>query len=402
MIICRNVKQEQTECASPSQRVENLMQKELPCAVFRRQVPDLSEDWPARPSSGYYGVFARGKRWRAYRYYGGKKRSLGAFGTKQEAALAYDQDVASNLGGQGSASTSAMTPRNHLTINAAEAAAVQAKADYDTEAAAVAKANPQKLLQKPTPPSGFYGVYADRKRWIAQLYYDNKEHSLGTFDTKHEAALAYDKEIRQRGEDRPLNYESIAAAEEAAAHAQAEHKLAHPPQPKPRPASGFYGVYARPKKRWTAQLYYDSKTHNLGTFDTKHEAALAYDKEARQRGEDRPLNYESIAAAEEASAQAQAERILVHDMCAGPQQPKPRPPSGFYGVYADRKRWIAQIHYDSKQHSLGSFDTKQEAALAYDREARQCGEDKLLNYESIKAAEEAAAQAQAGRRDWGV
>jgi hypothetical protein len=29
---------------------------------------------------------------------------------------------------------------------------------------------------------------------------------------------------------------------------------------------------------------------------------------------------------------------------------------------------------------LGLFDTKQEAALAYDREARQCGEDKLLNY----------------------
>jgi hypothetical protein len=45
--------------------------------------------------------------------------------------------------------------------------------------------------------------------------------------------------------------------------------------------------------------------------------------------------------------------------------------------------------------SAGRFDTKQEAALAYDRQARQCGKDKLLNYESIAAAEEAAAQAQA-------
>jgi hypothetical protein len=51
------------------------------------------------------------------------------------------------------------------------------------------------------------------------------------------------------------------------------------------------------------------------------------------------------------------------------------------------------ITYDSKQHNLGSFNTKQEAALAYDREARQCGEDKPLNYESIEAAEEAAAAA---------
>ena len=87
---------------------------------------------------------------------------------------------------------------------------------------------------------------------------------------------------------------------------------------------------------------------------------------------------------------------------------RPRPSSGFYGVYANKKRWkakicygvrangkrwIARINYDSKDHHLGSFDTKQEAALAYDREASQCGEDKPLNYESIAAAEEAAAAA---------
>jgi hypothetical protein len=53
-------------------------------------------------------------------------------------------------------------------------------------------------------------------------------------------------------------------------------------------------------------------------------------------------------------------------------------------------RWKAQISYGGKQHNLGRFDTKQQAALAYDREARQCGKDKALNYESI-AAEEAAA-----------
>jgi hypothetical protein len=80
-------------------------------------------------------------------------------------------------------------------------------------------------------------------------------------------------------------------------------------------------------------------------------------------------------------------------MFAGPQQPKPRPASGFYGVNANKKRWNAKIRYDNKEHYLGTFDTKQEAALAYDRAARQCGEDKLLNYESIKAAEEAASAA---------
>jgi hypothetical protein len=62
--------------------------------------------------------------------------------------------------------------------------------------------------------------------------------------------------------------------------------------------------------------------------------------------------------------QAQAEHILVHDMCAGP---KPRPASGFYGVCATGKRWMAQINYDGKQHRLGTFDTKHEAAFAQSR-----------------------------------
>jgi hypothetical protein len=66
-------------------------------------------------------------------------------------------------------------------------------------------------------------------------------------------------------------------------------------------------------------------------------------------------------------------------------------PSGFHCVHASGKRWRAQVSYGGKKHSLGSFDTKQEAALTYDRAARQCGEDTPLNYDSSKAAEEAAA-----------
>jgi hypothetical protein len=243
-------------------------------------------------------------------------------------------------------------------------------------------------------------VYAIGKRWQATIFYDRKNHSLGTFDTKQEAALAYDRKARQCGQDKPLNYESIKAAEEAASEAQAEHILvldlcAGPQQPKPRPSSGFYGVCAS-GKRWKAEIRYDRKDHYLGSFDTKQEAALAYDRKARKCGEDKLLNYESIKAAEEAAAEAQV-TIFADALCAGPQQPKPRPASGFYGVRANGKRWNAMICYDNKKHNLGSFDTKQEAAQAYDRAARRCGKDKLLNYESIKAAEEAAAAA-AGRK----
>jgi hypothetical protein len=343
-----------------------------------------------RPPSGFYGVYPMSKRWSAKIYCDSKNHSLGSFDTKQEAALVYDR-AARECGED--------KPLNFDSIKAAEEAAVQAKVEYTR-----VHPRPRKKVP-PRPTSGFYGVRAAKKRWQATICYDNKTHFLGSFGTKQEAALAFDREARQCGQDKPLNYESIAAAEAAAVQAQTEYTLVHDlcagqKQPRPRPASGFYGVAAKINgtTRWSAQISYNNKKHSLGTFDTKQEAALAYDRAARQCGQDKPSNYDSITAAEEAAVQARTGYILVHGLYKGPQQPKPRPTSGFYGVYARGKRWTANISYGGKQHSLGSFDTKQEAALAYDREASQCGEDKLLSYESIKAAEEAAAQAQADYR----
>jgi hypothetical protein len=94
-----------------------------------------------------------------------------------------------------------------------------------------------------------------------------------------------------------------------------------------RPASGYYGVYAI-KKRWKAEIYYGGERHSLGTFDTKQGAALAYDRAARACGEAKPLNYDSMKAAEEAAAEAQTE-MFADALVAGPLQPKPQPASGY-------------------------------------------------------------------------
>jgi hypothetical protein len=54
-----------------------------------------------------------------------------------------------------------------------------------------------------------------------------------------------------------------------------------PKQPKPRPALRKLRLLLRReslRKQWSATISYDSKQHNLGIFDTKQGAALAYDK----------------------------------------------------------------------------------------------------------------------------
>jgi hypothetical protein len=137
---------------------------------------------------------------------------------------------------------------------------------------------------------------------------------------KQEAALAYGRAARACGEAKPLNYGSTKAAEEAAAEAQAGYIPAHgSPQLKPRPASGYYGVRAS-GKRWHAYISYGGKKHSLGTFDTKQEAALAYDRAARARGEEKPPNYESIEAGGGAAEEAQAKYTPTRNIFSGPHR----------------------------------------------------------------------------------
>jgi hypothetical protein len=370
------------------------------------------------PSSGFTGVTEKGKKWEAKIDYNGRKQhKLGSFDTKEEAALAFDR-FARNCG----------EPKqlNFGSIEAAEEAAAQAQAEYTLThvlGAGSGKLKPKNPSVGPMPglrmrartgvgqarprarpASGFYGVTADKKRWKAQIAYGGKKHHIGRFDTREEAALAYDRAAMECGELKQLNYELVEPTEMPPSSNEVRLNLseAHQNQtPRARTASGLYGVYTD-RSKWRAEINCCGKQHRLGCFGTKEAAALAYDKAARKCKADRPLNYNNPTADEKPTP---PNPLGTCEFCTnqrnsdGSHSVKPRPPSGFYGVGStagnnNGKRWTVQIIYGGAKHNLGRFETREEAALAYDREARQCGESKPLNYSSVEQAEEAASRAQ--------
>ena len=55
--------------------------------------------------------------------------------------------------------------------------------------------------------------------------------------------------------------------------------------------------------------------------------------------------------------------------------------TGFKGVYKSKGRFVAQIRFNKRLRSLGSYDTAEAAARAYDRAAKKLfGDFKKLNF----------------------
>nr|XP_051190046.1 ethylene-responsive transcription factor 5-like [Lolium perenne] len=75
--------------------------------------------------------------------------------------------------------------------------------------------------------------------------------------------------------------------------------------PRRRSASGYFGVRARPSGRFDAEIRFGDERIRLGTFDTAHEAARAYNAVARRLGRSRrAMNFRDVRTREQAEALA--------------------------------------------------------------------------------------------------
>jgi hypothetical protein len=149
--------------------------------------------------------------------------------------------------------------------------------------------------------------------------------------------------------------------------------------PRPRPSSApekYLGVHWDSRRqRWAVIVCFGKKSVQIAQFDSAEDAAVAYDRVVIDAvGDDVERNFPrrrlKPASIEEMREWA---RLLW----------KKTTSSRFRGVTWSEKNhvWVAQIHPDGCRRHLGVFDVEEDAARAYDREAKRVwGKRATLNF----------------------
>ena len=213
--------------------------------------PKIKQRLRSSTSNSYCGVTKVGERFVAQIYANQQTQGLGTYDTPMEAALAFDRAVIHHR-----LSTSNLNFPN----------------DYYDDVIRTKKRN------RPSPNTTAYkGVYKSNNRFQAMIGVGGKTNYLGSYDTAKEAAVAYDRVAIHYlfPSSAKLNFPDGLPIDDE------NYDETMKPTKKRRLASrnttGFTGV-VKNRKRFKAQIYFDGKTKNLGTYGTAKEAALAYDR----------------------------------------------------------------------------------------------------------------------------
>ena len=134
--------------------------------------------------------------------------------------------------------------------------------------------------------------------------------------------------------------------------------------------SGYFGVRKTSSGKYTARIKNNGKLKNLSSYDTAHQAAKAFDKEAiKLRRPLSKLNYPKKAPV----GYTPIQKALRSNNTVG-----------YRGVAKRGKNYQAQIFINGELTNLGHYDTAKEAAIAYDRAALKANRSTtLLNFPDI-------------------
>ena len=130
----------------------------------------------------------------------------------------------------------------------------------------------------PNRNTGLIGVFQKRDRYQAMIYFGGKQHHLGMFNTKEQAGIAYDRFVVDKSTEEVsfiLNYPMMSDLEREEAL-----KVEEPVQENrgaPNQKTGLIGV-SKSGNKYQAQIQFGRKKYNLGSFDTKEQAGIAYDR----------------------------------------------------------------------------------------------------------------------------